>query len=1001
MSKIVNHFFGLFKSKSEQAQTQQADSQVVLSPGAVPHQAALEGKRYKRDVEPQRKFYLWGKDPEGSPAFLILYGIHEFVHQEEGNNILKDQVGFREYTIFRGKDGHFPSFEAVDTVASYPEYKRKMYYKRDISDSYYTMLAKKDRKPLPDYHELKNDEIIYLPWNNEVTYDQCLQIVKDKQFRFHKFILADSPQDILNMDEALAAHYDTICQLLSNPNIYMRKKYLKELISQNPSRDLYHYLLRVGSCELISGLFLELALQRNDVLAAEAQKLYDTEITWASESYQRGLKRCLALYGNSFDAAQMHNRMKEIRVTLPEMDLRLVYLNHKVIPENKIISGKTYRRYAMQGLLNEYTYEYSSEERGYLSTRKQKMYAVSSYCDGVAFDVIKMKNTIQEAQIYGLHDVLGKIAYYLDAPHLYYYFTGIGNQKGKVYRYYRRYLRRIFDASAKTKPDQFMQAMKVLLTSYQEEDYLSEFEGDFQFNYFIKQYLYHYYEQYEHKEKYQWAWLGDKEVAALDRRYEYMPEIWDNHIEDVIEITAKTRIPLILRALFFILKDYDKNKKLSIAQLVLLADTKYQALTEYIIDKLKEQLGQTSAFDIDRLLCLLNCTNGEVHQLAVGYFNANKNNIGMAAFVSILLCDGAGVAEQDAVNWQQLMKEKVRSFSDEEFILFIDQFIESSAKKQSVAAKQNAEIDNGRSLNNQAEILTVALEQIKNLAALKQKEIMFVLIKHLYQTANFPSDLIDFCEKVFFSVPLHLLREFAEQIVSLPTKKTLPEQIYLLTALIESIKEHRIPPDLLIVEVLRTGAAPSVNIVTTLIVENSDQLESRFSTLLILLESSVVSLNETAKEVFYRLPGEKQKQLHSIIIDSPDQKAYAFGLEQMYKIYEEPWEKIPSEFILQMLQHPSAEVKGYISNKLNGIIDGLGNGDQDLFLYYVKTLLLLPNRLSIRKDHIYHILPQFVRQYSAKQKEVERLLLGIGGSNTILDSERALVTLAAIKKEVG
>ncbi|NYC27623.1 hypothetical protein [Clostridium saccharobutylicum] len=57
---------------------------------------------------------------------------------------------------------------------------------------------------------------------------------------------------------------------------------------------------------------------------------------------------------------------------------------------------------------------------------------------------------------------------------------------------------------------------------------------------------------------------------------------------------------------------------------------------------------------------------------------------------------------------------------------------------------------------------------------------------------------------------------------------------------------------------------------------------------------------------------EKRKKLHGIIIDSPVKKVYSFGLRKLDEIYKD---LIPKEFVIQMLEHTSSEVKSYISDK--------------------------------------------------------------------------------------
>lgn len=68
-------------------------------------------------------------------------------------------------------------------------------------------------------------------------------------------------------------------------------------------------------------------------------------------------------------------------------------------------------------------------------------------------------------------------------------------------------------------------------------------------------------------------------------------------------------------------------------------------------------------------------------------------------------------------------------------------------------------------------------------------------------------------------------------------------------------------------------------------------------------------------------------------------------------------------------------------------------------MYYVKTLLLLPNKNSKSKQRVYDSLPRFVEAFPDKLSEIESILLNIGASNIIIDTERALVALAKIRKE--
>lgn len=102
-----------------------------------------------------------------------------------------------------------------------------------------------------------------------------------------------------------------------------------------------------------------------------------------------------------------------------------------------------------------------------------------------------------------------------------------------------------------------------------------------------------------------------------------------------------------------------------------------------------------------------------------------------------------------------------------------------------------------------------------------------------------------------------------------------------------------------------------------------------------------------------------------------------------------------------MMEHPCVEVKAYISEKIKHAFSDLKETNPDLYIYYVKTLLYLPNKVSKSKEQIYHTMPLFLKYYPEKQQEIEHILLDIGSTNIKVDSERALVAFAQIKKEVS
>ena len=126
-------------------------------------------KRWKKDHEPWRKLILWGTDNKGNPSFAILFGKHHFmgiklnITDEDIEEYLKsifpsdakykpeikagiyevlqDNVKFDSYVVWRGKNGHLPSFYPIKIVQERKyDYKKKkyitsdpaLYYKKDV-----------------------------------------------------------------------------------------------------------------------------------------------------------------------------------------------------------------------------------------------------------------------------------------------------------------------------------------------------------------------------------------------------------------------------------------------------------------------------------------------------------------------------------------------------------------------------------------------------------------------------------------------------------------------------------------------------------------------------------------------------------------------------------------------------------------------------------------------------------------------------------------------------
>lgn len=947
----------------------------------------VKPKNWKKDYNPLRSVVLWGYDEEDNPSFLILYGEHKFKsteNQGEGvSSILDDNVKYTSYALFKGKEGHLPAFQSVKVIENGSL--SKMYYKTGLKHNWSWSADENYR--VKEFKNLGPEEQISLPYFTSNTYEEYTHILKENNINFPDFKLAKHPNEILKLSEERYEYYEVIYELLSNENLYMRKKALNELLEMNPTKDIYKLLLNIGSTELVSGLFLEFAKRNNPALLEEAKTIFEAEINWAEESYIKGLKRCAYIYIIGMDNELKAEKIKSIYKALPDMDLHLININGNDIPEGKILEGSTYRKYAAQGLLKEHYGRYDYNLRKWVEYRSPQRYKISTYSDGVILNTLELKNTIQEAEAYGLADVIGKIAYYLDAPRLSYYCRG--NDKTKELKYYKRYVRRIIDSYGKNDPEKFMQAMKALLSSYTQYDYVCKFRGNFQFNEFLKYYLYYDFSERPPVGWENWqarsVWMENDQLMKLTGRYEFMKEIWDNHLQDVLEIASKAKINSVLKACYYILKD-SKNTdafvdKMPYKELINLTEGSYEPLADVFKDILYNKLNAMTVFEPQIMIDLMSSSKEEIHELAKEFINRTNGAFKANELVNLMLIDNIDV-------WTDLLKESILSLDSIEYCNFVKAIINNSEKFTTANIEFSKKIK---------DILSLSTSKVQDISEDERASLVSGMITELFNVNKMTDWMQQFIEYVIFSVSYEDLDNLLKKITIEQANKVISQKSRQVICVLEAIQNRKLPSDSEIISILETGSSKMINILFGSIMENDEELSTRFSTLLIMFESDITILNKRAEEVFDNMLEEKRRKLHGIIIDSPVNKVYSFGLRKLDEIYKE---LIPKEFILQMLEHTSSEVKAYISNKTNEILNNLGNGDKELFMYYVKTLLFLPNKVSKSKDNVYEAIPKFILKHKDKVNEFEDMLLDIGGSNIIIDSERALTTLAQIKKEV-
>ncbi len=917
---------------------------------------------WERYDDPIRQLVLWGWDKDENPAFCILYG-----KQKTERDLLKDAVEYELYFIAKGKNGHLPSFPEVKADGTY--------HNLDLYDTNGSKL--KEKKNLK--------EKLLLPYYEKLPYASIIEEIKEKYKKLEDFRFAENPNQILLLEESYKDQFQTVCQLFCDPSLYMRKKYLNQLLEQKLPKDFYQYILKIGSTEVIAGIFLEMAKRRDDMLLEEAEGWKEVK-AFAEKNYMDGVERCATIYCNVMDEKKREERGKDIREHLSDMDLHFLRSENE---DEKELDGTLYRKYANDGSLCAYRYEYVRENNRWHRKEilKPAFYKESIYCDGRKLNIIAVKNTIQEAEIYGLFDVLGKAAYYMDAPRMYYYFGA--NDGGKSRSYFRRYLRRAIEDYGKRDAEIYMNIMKVLFTSYQEGDYLSKFQGHFQSNYFIAHFLYKRaeisppdYESYSYVEYYtkMREYVRNDQFLGLEGRFEAYPEIWDQHLKETAEIASASKVGSIVKACYYILKENMENGRLESELeedvIVALSDSFYEPLKRLGEKLLEKYLKNVDNIEEELLFVLLKSLRKELQDIAISYIETHT--VSVELLISI-----AQISEHMA--WYPSWKEKVLGLSEEEMVSFILLFFEKREEFKEWEAEEAKDVLHKKVL------------EVKGYSWEAKERLFSFFYPMLWTTEQMPKMFIDLIEDILFSLEKEELRKLLDT-CSLEKRETeLWQEKVRIINLLSMIKSGDISDSSQIADLIEKGSSQMLQVLLELLQEHPEALKEKMELFLMFAESPIPILNEMVEKVLHEASSEKRKEQISVLIGSPIERAYSLGISEIEKEYSC---NIPKEFMLKLMEHPDQKVKAYIAQKSEYIIQELGNGNTELFLYYVRTLLYLPNKTVKSKQFIYQRLPIFAKKYPEKNTELEKILLDIGGSNCKKDAEQALVAFAKIRNEV-
>lgn len=924
-----------------------------------------EQKRlWKRDANPIRKILLWGQDSQKNPCLLVLYGEQKAEQEIKSSPrsyyveayILEPVVTYTHYAVFHGVNGHLPSipntyYDREDNFLCHrrgynTSHNRWEYDK--VERRYRQHLIVDEKYVIKEFYEAKQN--IAFNYYEENTYSDYASFLKSNNAAFEDFELIENPSTLFGF-ESDSPYYDIVINMFSKERLYTRKKSLSEFMKMNPSVEDYENILNVASVELACGIFQELTIEKNPVLLETAKKIDSSKELWAKEVYHNGLKRCLKQYISLFDEKLMKKQKDFIYETLPEMDfhIKTLKLNGKVL-KGQELEDYLNKPYSYQNLLNQFVFG------------NQNLYKKNTYTDGKNIYNIKFKNTIQTAKAYGMADAIGKIAYYLDAPRTVYYLKGSG--RTKAYNYYVRYLRRTLDKYKASDEEKFITAAREMLISYTDNDdlsYYSYYSDSYKF--FENQLFYNY---FIHKNK-------DNKIT--------IDEIWDRHIDDIVYAAKNAKAMPVHKFCYHILKKADEQNlfdSYEIKELILLSQISYDKTAELFEKILFPKLDALQEFDAEIMLVLMNSKTEKLQNAAKKYFKQTNGKFKPENIADLLSLDTVEV-------WYNILESNINSFTAAEYI----EFIKTLASKSEYFIEQQIELS-----EQIMELLQNSVNKLDNADIDEKQELLQNFISLLLSKTKIPDFIAEIIENAIFNIPYDTLKNMLKDI-DLKYKEA-TERKRNIIILLKSIREDIIPKDSAVLSILDIGSARLVKTLTDII----DKLQSHLTkktTMLLLFECNAYPLNKIAQSVFESMEIEEREKMHMILLDSPIEKAYNYGLKKLDDWYGN---KTPKQFISRMLEHPCVAVKAYLSEKMEKAFSDLKEVQPDLYIYYIKTLLYLPNRVSKSKDYVYNTIPEFLKYYPEKQKEIENILLDIGSTSIKINSERALAAFAQIQKEV-
>ncbi len=900
-------------------------------------QKRLWKKSIYSEEEPIRKIFLWGKDSEKNHCLIVLYGIQHFQetlkdsHGWEEGHLLNPIIVYTRYAIFRGMNGHLPSIPNA-----YVDMEKNVLCSKR---GYHTAQTSWDWNEKTRRHEYT------VKFDPQYVEKDFYKLEPQAQFDYYA---ENTYEDYVSTIKANGITFQDVI-LIEQPS---------ELFGFEKNSPYYENIVCMFSKER---LYSRIKNMKEFMAKAPSLEDYEKILNVASVELACGIFQELTITKNpillekakEIDKSKIlwakkeyHNGLKRFAKNyLSVFDETLIQKQkdfiYQTLPEMDfhIKKLKGYDGKIMKGKeLEKYLEGYGSiyENHWYLDYGHQRLYDKNTYNDSVNVKNIAFKNTIQMVKAYDMADAAGKIAYYLEAPRTRNYF--MGSDKTGAYHYYHRYLKRILNHYKATNEEKFVQAAREFLAGWQANE-----------NMYNSEFFYYYFS-----------------------RDEKVKEMWNQHIDDIVYVVKNTTHWDVLAYCYKIIQKAHKEHKFDdydIKELIVLSQVSYRQIAQIFEKLLIEKLKAAQEFDAEIMLAMMNIPSEKLQKMAQKYFMKTKGKFQPEDIVELLSLD-------TIENWYKVVKTNIEVFSAEEYIVFI----KALAEKE----KEYPE--------DIMELLENSVEKLNTATSAQKQTLLKYFMDLILKNTKLSKFIAGIAENIIFYLSYAELKEILQDIPLEHGK--LSERNHNVVTLLKAAKEDIFPKDSAIISILETSSAGLVKMLTETVETLKETLTEKNTTLLLLLECNVYALNKTAQSVFEQMEAEKRQKMHMLLLDSPVERAYQYGLQKLEDWYGD---KTPEQFVVRMLEHPCIPVKTYLSQKIQKAFEHL---EGDLYIYYIKAVLYLPNKAAKSKEQVYHSIPEFVQRYPEKRKEIETILLDIGSTNVKSNAEKALVTFAQIQKEV-